>query len=422
IGNGALILARWLGAMAFLLVLVAGLMVTMMVMQAVRGVPPIEPLVFARTYLLMLLPTLALAASVAVAADSTARLMGKGGDVLYFMLWFGQFATLPIQITRMESGTPLSTSLLAMFDVSGMAAMITRFEQLFGTKSFSIGGGKFDPALPAMVITDFWTAELVAARLVCTLIATLPLVLAVAWFHRYSPDKVRPAAPGAGQGMWARINRIASPATRLIRPAFGAAQRLPGVLGQVVADAALVLAANPLLFAVLGVLFLGGWLADGSGLKTITLLALAAWGVLVSDLAARDAQSGTDALSAVAPGGPVRRYARQLGVTFLIGAVAVLPAFARWIPADPVAALTLAIGLALLTAFATLLARLTRGGRTFLGIFLLGLYLSTQLKGVRWFDAVGVYAAADDTTRLTYFVTAGAMMAAGWFVTQRTLK
>ncbi|MBL8515070.1 MAG: hypothetical protein JNJ55_13845, partial [Betaproteobacteria bacterium] len=117
VSNVSLILARWVGAMVFLLVLVAGVMATMMVMQAVRGVPPIEPLVYARTYLLLLLPTLAMAAAVAVAADSYAPLMGKGGDVVYFSLWVGQFATVPFQLAKNVDPVPHSTFFLAIFDV-----------------------------------------------------------------------------------------------------------------------------------------------------------------------------------------------------------------------------------------------------------------------------------------------------------------
>lgn len=420
IGNVPLILARWAGAMAFLLVLVAGLMVTMMVLQAVRGVPPIEPLVFARTYLLMLLPTLVMAASVAVAADSYAPLMGKGGDTLYFALWFGQFGLLPSQLSRVEHIQ--SASFASMFDVSGMLVMITRLIEMFNTRGVSIGGGVPDRALAPILVTDFWTWEMVLLRLATAALASLPLLLAVAWFHRYSPDKVRAMPRGSGTGWWARLNGIASLATRLIRPAFGLAQRVPGIAGQCMADAALALAANPLLFAVLLALFAAGWMVSPAALPGVAFWAIAIWGILVSDLAARDAQSGTDAMSSASPGGAQRRYARQLAVSFLIGLVVVLPAGIRWLAVDPVSSLTLVIGLALIAAAATLLARLTRGGRTFMGLFLLGLYLSTQLKMVRWFDAFGLYAAADGATRLTYFAAALVMMALGWFITRRTLR
>jgi hypothetical protein len=420
ISNVSLILARWAGAMAFLLVLVAGLMVTMLALQAVRGVSPIEPLVFARTYLLMLLPTLVLAASVAVAADSYAPLMGKGGDLLYFGLWFGQFGVLPVQLSRVEQIQ--SVSIASLFDVSGMLSMIARLIEMFNTRGVSIGGGVPDRALAPILLNGFWTWEMVLLRLATTLLAMLPLILAVAWFHRYSPDKVRATPRGSGKGLWAWANRMASPAARLIRPAFAMAQRLPGIAGQCVADAALALSANPLLFLALLILFVAGWWVSLAALLGVTFWVIAVWGVMVSDLAARDAQSGTDTLSAAAPGGALRRFARQLSVTYLIGMVAVSPAFFRWLAVDPVTSLTLAIGLAMLAACATLLARLTRGGRTFLGLFLLGLYLSAQLKAVRWFDAFGLYAAADGTTRLTYFAAALTMIAAGWLFTQRTLK
>ena len=38
---------------------------------------------------------------------------------------------------------------------------------------------------------------------------------------------------------------------------------------------------------------------------------------------------------------------------------------------------------------ASLLGRLTRTGRTFLALFLFGLYVSTQIKSIPWWDVVG---------------------------------
>jgi hypothetical protein len=74
----------------------------------------------------------------------------------------------------------------------------------------------------------------------------------------------------------------------------------------------------------------------------------------------------------------------------------------------------------MLSTAAVLFGRMTRTGRTFLGLFLFGLYLATQVKVVRWFDVVGFNGIADSQTITTYGLTAVAMLVAGWFWTRRT--
>ena len=77
VGNALFLAGRWLGAVAYLGLLLLAFMGTIMVCHALRGDGPIEPLVYLSTYCLILLPMIFFAASCAILFDSWAPLMGK---------------------------------------------------------------------------------------------------------------------------------------------------------------------------------------------------------------------------------------------------------------------------------------------------------------------------------------------------------
>jgi len=166
VGNGLLIFARWLGAVAYLSALGAAVMLTMVAMQLVRGDGNVQPFAFLQMYGLLLLPTLCFVASVAVLCDAFAPLMGKGGDVLYFALWIGQFSAVP---STLGKGGKLSA--VSAFDFSGLSVAAHRTAEAFGTSHFAIGRSPFDPALAPIVMTDFWTPGMVGVRLLSILVA-----------------------------------------------------------------------------------------------------------------------------------------------------------------------------------------------------------------------------------------------------------
>jgi hypothetical protein len=391
VGSAGFLFARWLGAVAYLCALVLALMAGMLVLQAVRGETPLSPLVYLQTYALLLLPTLLLAASIAVLCDAWAPLMGKRGDVLYFAFWIGQFSIVPQMITKRSD----QLGVLSIFDASGLATTIHRLRQQFHSDHFSIGGSRFDPTLTRIVLDDFWTAEMVVSRLACMLVMATPLLLAIALFHRFSPDRVKPMAHSRRRSLLTQLNRLLSPALRLVRPLFGLATRIPGRGGQVLADVALTLSANPAAIVAMVALFAAGLLSDAKALPGVLMAAIACWGIVVSDLAARDHQAATEAMTAAAPGGAGWRYLRQWLVTALLAYLCTAPVLLRWLGENPLRAAALVTGILALSAAASLLGRLTRTGRTFLGLFLFGLYLATQIKNAPWWDVVGFNGAAN---------------------------
>ncbi|MDI4633432.1 hypothetical protein J7U46_10260 [Pelomonas sp. V22] len=416
VGNGTLLLARWLGAMLYLSALMGGLLLTVMVLHLVRDAGPLEPLVYLVTYVLVLAPVLMLTASMAVLADAWQPLMGKRGDLLFFVLWTAQFASLPLVMTSEHR----EITAWLVFDISGLPAHLLRMSELLQTEHFSLGGSGFDPNLaPVQLHESFWTLQLVALRAGSALLALLPLALAVRLFHRYSPDKVR-AMPGGERRTWlAALQRLLQPLARTVNRLLPACANWPGLAGQVAAELLSSLSANPLALLIGLGLFVAGVLSPVDKLGSVLAAVAALWGILISDIGARDQQAGLLSLTSLAPGGPRARYLRQWLASLALGLVFSLPVLLRWSLHAPLLAVALLSGLAFLSALASLLGLLTGSGRAFLSLFLFGFYIAVQTPQIAWFDPLGFNGSATLATVGSYLVTGLVLLALGQGWNQR---
>ncbi len=416
VGNGTLLLARWLGALLYLNALMGGLLLTVMVLHLVRDAGPLEPLIYVVTYVLVLGPVLMLTASMAVLADAWQPLMGKRGDLLFFVLWTAQFAALPLVMTAEHR----EITAWLVFDISGLPAHLLRMSELLQTEHFSLGGSGFDPNLaPVQLHEGFWTLQLVVLRVGSALLALLPLALAVRLFHRYSPDKVR-VTPGAERrARLAALQRLLRPLARAVNRLLPQCAGWPGLAGQVAAELLSSLSANPLgLLIGLG-LMVAGVLGPVNSLGTVLAAVAALWGVLISDIGARDQQAGLLSLTSVAPGGPRARYLRQWLASLALGLLFSLPVLLRWSLHAPLLAVALLSGLVFLSALASLLGLLTGSGRAFLSLFLFGFYIAVQTPQIAWFDPLGFNGSATPATVGGYLATGLALLALGQGWNQR---
>ena len=412
--SSLLLLARWLGALLFLVILTLGMMLTVWVLQWTRGEGPVQPLVYLETYTLLLLPVLVFSASLAVLCDAWAPLMGKRGDLLFFGFWMAQFAVLPLTLGQgMRTLNPMFA-----LDISGMSSSLIQLCATLNTEHISVGGGPFDAALPMLNFpADYWSSQLTALRLAAVGVATLPLLPALGLFHRYDPDLVR-ARPVAQRGFWAGLlARLLAPLTRACARLLPLSARLPGLAGQVVADALLSLILSPLALLLLPAAWLAGLLLPAAQLPALLIAGCAVWGVLISDLPARDAQSGCSELQAALPGGASLRYWRQGLASLLLGLLFCAPALLRWL--DPMATAALLAGLLLLSACASLLGQATQGGRSFLMLFLSWLYLATQMPDVRALDLLGFNRAATPLSSGLVLVAAAGLALLGMALQRR---
>ena len=296
VGNARLLLSRWLGGVAYLALLIAAFMVTMMLCHGLRGEGPLEPWVYLKTFSLQLLPTAFFTVSCAVLFDSWAPLMGKRGDVLYFLLWVAQLSLS----SQLGEAPPTEIPGSLAFDFPGIAMAMATLQLTLHTSNISLGGASFDASLPMLTLSrDLWTAESVGLRLGSAAIALLPLLPAALLFHRFSPDRVRASQARRRRSPLTLLNGLLRPLSRLVQPLFALAARVPGPAGQVLAELALSFTAAPAALAALLLLVPVSLLSSADALGPLLAAAVALRGVLVSDLSTRDAQADTPVIPAV---------------------------------------------------------------------------------------------------------------------------
>ncbi|PHV06356.1 hypothetical protein CSQ96_16095 [Janthinobacterium sp. BJB412] len=389
VGNALFLLGRWLGSMAYLCLLVLLFTATMWVLHLLRGEGPLQPLVYLRTYALLLLPILCLVASMALLCEAWAPLMGKRGDVLYFLVWATQLGLIGGLASTMAKAKQTWSPLL-LLDFSGTATAALQVQSLMRSPDFSMGAADYNPALATLLLPPLhWSGPQVLGRLACFLIAMLPLLPALVLFHRFAPDRVKSGGRRRRWSPLALANRWLRPLARLAAPLFALAARRPGLAGGALAELALTLALNPAAVAALLVLALAGALAAPALLGGLAFASVAVWGVLLSDLSVRDIGADSDKMTAAAPGGAAGRGAGQLLAAGLLGLLFTAPLALRWLLTEPLRAAALASGMFMLACAASLLGQATRGGRSFLALFLFALYASSQTPQVPALDLVG---------------------------------
>ena len=411
VGNAVFLAGRWLGGVAYLGLLALALMGTILVCHALRGDGPIQPLVYLSTYCLILLPVIFFAASCAILFDSWAPLMGKGGDLLFFLLWVGQMTLMGIVQSFGATGSGW-----AVFDFTGLLTSMTTLAGHFDPAHTSLGGGiPFDAAIAPLLLPAVpWTMQVVWMRFGAGLLAILPVAAAVLLFHRFSPDKVTASRSRQRRSPLALLDGWLRPLSRIVQPLFALAPRLPGWSGQVLADVALTLAASPSAIAALIVAFGTSVLVDGRLLGPVLLACVACWGILVSDMSTRDFQAGAEDMSGVVRGGSAGRYLRQYAAAVALGAMFVGVIAVRFAMRDPLRGAAVVAGIVALGAIAHLLGRCSRTPRTFLALFLFALSVAVNAATVPIVDAVGFNGVANLRSVLTYLVIGMAALAGGY--------
>lgn len=416
VGNVTFLLGRWTGGMAYLSLLLMTFMLTMLALHLMRGVGPVEPLVYLQTYIFLLLPMLIFTVSVAVLCDSYAPLMGKAGDVLYFILWVAQL-TAAIGHTQ---GTAGLVPPIAMLDFSGIGTCILLLHQNFATDDVQLGGAVFDRALaPVYMKAIVWSAQLSAYRAIAALVALLPLVPAFFLFHRFSPDRIKVAAASVRRSPLQVLNGWALPLARVVQPLFRLAAVSPGLAGQVLADVALTLTSSPAALLAAAASMLAALLLPLDSVGTGLSAAVAFWGILISEVSTRDGTAQMEEMTGAVPGGAVRRYVRQWGATFVLGLLFTGPAAVRFALDAPLRAGAVIVGVLCLSALASLFGRVAGSARLFLALFLFGLFVAVNGVHEPVLDMVGFNGAANAASVSMYLMVALAALAAGYWWNRR---
>ncbi|PRC92145.1 hypothetical protein [Solimicrobium silvestre] len=406
ISNALFLLCRWLGGVGYLVVLAGAFMLSIMACHLFRGVGAINVFVYLETYGVILLPLIFFSVSCAVLFDGIAPLMGKLGDVIYFFLWIAQISILG---SSEANATHQITSIM-LFDFSGIVMTMQSLFAYLHTSNISMGYASFDPKLvPVTLTNDLWSGPMLLMRFASAAVASLILLPSFFLFHRYSPDKVKVSHARERRSPIAVLNQVLRPLSGLVQPLFPMAARLPGILGQALADVALTLTSSPAAILALILVLLSSIFVNLTMLPSVLLAALAYWGILVSDISTRDYMTGCEDMTGVVAGGAKQRYLRQLVATFMLGLLFTISIALRLAFHAPLLACALLVGLFSLSALASLLGRTSRSSRTFLALFLFWLYVATQVSNVPIIDVAGFNAVANSisiTTQMIIAITA----------------
>jgi hypothetical protein len=384
VSNVSLLVARWLGGTAYLLVLAAALLVSTLVLHLVRGEGPLQPGIYLQTYGLAFVPAMMFAAAAAQLADACKPLMGRRGDVAYFILWVVLLAVFPMQ------GSHAHGQLKAwmLLDPSGLVAGIVQLCRLLGSGNISIGDADFDARLALVDFPhDYWTGGMVSLRLGSCMVSLLLIGLAVVAFHRCAPDRLNATLrSGSGVRLPARlVQRALDPASRAVGALLPLVARLPPGPAAAVAELLVSLVTQPLALVWLVIAWIGPPLGPASDIWAWQAGIALFWGLWASELGARHAQTNTADLGAALSGGGLRRYASRWSAAWLLA----MMGNASIVLLKPHALPPLAAGYALLAAVALLLGHLTRSGRSFLALFMLWLLVAVQSRHVAWVDLLG---------------------------------
>jgi hypothetical protein len=221
------------------------------------------------------------------------------------------------------------------------------------------------------------------------------MILAIPLFHRYSPDKVKASLVRERRSPLAIINQWSRPLAKQAHPLFKMAAKMPNFAGRVIAELGLTLVSAPFVIVVLIVLVSLQAVMSLMVLKVLAIISVVIWGIFISDISTRDYQAGIESMTSAIKGGAIQGFLRHYGVSCLLGFLFVGVIILRWSYTHPILAITMVVGIFSLSAIASFLGRCSRTPRTFLSLFLMWVYISTQTPTVSFLDVVGFNGSAN---------------------------
>lgn len=368
------------GNVVFLTTFTLGYMGCAMGMVLVHGEAPLQPLIFAKQYALIIPSTILFVSALALLFESIPFLSGRFGDVAYFFLWA---ALVGIAASAIEQGG--SAQIFGSFDVSGLGFLLSTTKKHLHTTQIAIGASDFDPhkgvvAYEGLTLDPEW----IVPRLISMLLPLPIILLARVFFHRFDPTRVK-AAVVKRTGWLTKINLLFKPLTRASMQLVangGSASLFRSAL----ADALLTVTATPVLaLVVIGTSIV----ALAAPLQSALPIVIVAMGIAIAGVACREARAGATALAYAAPLLKPRFVAfKLLSSLFVLAPFALVPVV-RLIGA-PRMLIAFVGGTFFLAAAATLLGLISGNAKTFIVLFLTFWYAAVNDKGATpWLDFAG---------------------------------
>jgi len=404
VGSIEYLIGKFAGNVVFLTTFTFGFMCSAMTMILVRGEAPLEPLVFAKQYLLIVPSVILAVSALALLFESIPFLSGRFGDVAFFFLWT---ILLAITVTSTEGGR--GPGIAGALDISGLSFMIDSLRRQLHTTTISVGASSFDATkgifvFHGLVLDRVW----VVPRLLSMLIPIPLLLLARIFFHRFDPVRVKQSAAKHRDSLFARINRLFKPLTRAAMTLVTGG-RGPSLIRSAIADAILTTSSTPLLAIAAIVLAI---ISLAMPFKSSGPIVIAAMGIAVAGVASRETQAGTSALAFAAPYIQPRFVAfKTLSTLFALLPFAIVPAV-RLI-ATPSTLLPFITGVLFLASAATFLGFVSGNAKTFTVLFLMFWYVAINDKGATpALDFAGFTGSATPMVTAVYALIAIALIAA----------
>jgi len=404
-GSFEYLIGKFAGNVVFLTTFTFGFMCSAMTMILVRGEAPLEPLIFAKQYLMVVPSVIGSVSAIALLFESIPFLSGRFGDVAYFFVWT---VLLAVTVSGIEQGG--SPRIFGAFDISGLGFMIDSLRRQLHTTKISVGASSFDPhngifVFNGLILDPVW----IVPRLLSMLIPVPLLMLARLFFHRFDPVRVKQSAAKQRDSLFARINRLFKPLTRA-GMALVTSGRGPSIVRSAIADAILTTSATPLLaLAAIGVSIT----ALTSPFKVSGPIVIVAMGIAITGIASRETQAGTIALTFAAPFIQPRFIAfKMLSALFVLLPFAAVQAV-RLALVKPTALLPFLAGTLFMASAATFLGYLSRNAKTFTVLFLTFWYIAINDKGATpAFDFAGFNGSATPLVTAVYTIVAIGLIAA----------
>ena len=392
------------------------------------GTGGFDPIAFAGPFLVLTVPALVAVAALAVFFDVTPGLRGRGGLVLWFFVFLFGLVKLPMDLAGMEVDTPGRRDAMKrpVFDPAGLATDGWLTRRSLPAGALNISTGHITRAKPIERVP--WKGvsigpDVLALRALNTVIALLPLALAVFVFDRFDParGRRRTRRPGFFSRLAARFaRRRDAPAgaggelpSRSMALTFVSPK--PSARSAVLAEARLIWESAswikwPLALSAMLAGLLPGNLAQGAFLLFLV--------PVVSEAAARERLAGTGSLVFSQPSVPrspaLWKFAAVALVVLALGA----PLAVRSLLVSPVRGLACAGGLLALAAISVGMGSLSGGGKLFTGVYLAVWYMG--LSNLAAADFTSALSAKPEPVYCLIYICVGAALVAAAVGRERT--
>jgi hypothetical protein len=377
------LLGKFAGNVVFLSTFMGGYMLAAMVMLVIRAEAPLQPWVFAKAYLILIPSTIVFVSVLAILFESIPWLSGRFGDVVYFFFWATSFGLV---VHALESGGSRS---VLYFDFCGLGYLFDFTKTVWHTKSMSIGSTTFDVTKPPIVVSGLWlNREWLLMRIASTLMPLPLLGVALLFFHRFDPSRVRTAGAKGKRSWIGLLNRMTKP---LVRPFTALAMR-----GGAMSDAMLTIASTPIVILA----FIGFSIAAIAG-ADVSIPAFCAIGIFVADVATRERRAGTLGFIYSAPRLKSQFVLWKLMSSMIVALIVMAVPLARFHSMTTLAAIFF------VCAAATSLGVISGNPKTFIVLYLTLWYISVSDKGeTPAFNFAGLIRPAPSTIVAAYFAAA----------------